>query len=50
MKAIDYTNAKYGRNAISVAQAGTNNDWRMRRAFIKNRHIFVDLLPKININ
>ena len=22
MKAIDFTNAKYGRNAISIAQAG----------------------------
>ena len=31
MKAIDYTNAKYGRNAISIAQAGINNDWKMRR-------------------
>ena len=31
MKAIDFTNAKYGRNAISIAQAGVNNDWKMRR-------------------
>ena len=31
MKAIDFTNAKYGRNAISVAQAGINNTWKMRR-------------------
>ena len=31
MKAIDFTNAKYGRNAISIAQAGINNDWKMRR-------------------
>ena len=28
MKAIDFTNAKYGRNAISIAQAGINNDWK----------------------
>ena len=31
MRAIDFTNAKYGRNAISIAQAGVNNDWQMRR-------------------
>ena len=31
MKAIDVTNAKYGRNVISVAQAGINNSWKMRR-------------------
>ena len=31
MKAIDYTNIKYGRNAISVAQAGINNSWKTRR-------------------
>ena len=31
MKAIDFTNAKYGRNAISIAQAGINKSWKMRR-------------------
>jgi DNA polymerase V len=31
MKAIDFTNAKYGRNSISIAQAGINNTWKMRR-------------------
>ena len=31
MKAIDFTNAKYGRNAISIAQAGINNSWQMKR-------------------
>ena len=31
MKAIDFTNARYGRNAISIAQAGINNTWKMRR-------------------
>ena len=50
MKAIDYTNAKYGRNAISVAQAGTNNDWKMRREHSsKIDTSSFDLLPKINI-
>ena len=31
MKAIDFTNSKYGRDSISLAQAGINNSWRMRR-------------------
>ncbi len=31
MQAIDSTNAKYGRNAISIAQAGIDNSWKMRK-------------------
>jgi len=31
MKAIDFTNTKYGRNSISIAQAGVSNSWKMRR-------------------
>ena len=31
MQAIDFTNAKYGRNAISIAQAGINKSWNMRK-------------------
>jgi len=31
MKAIDQTNIKYGRNSISIAQAGTGSSWKMRR-------------------
>ncbi len=31
MKAIDFTNAKYGRNAISIAQAGIDKTWKMRK-------------------
>ena len=31
MKAIDYTNTKYGRYAISIAQAGLNKGWKMKR-------------------
>ena len=50
MKAIDYTNAKYGRNAISIAQAGVNNDWRMRREHSSRIDTAsFDLLPKINV-
>ena len=31
MKAIDFTNSKYGRSAVSIAQAGIDNTWRMRK-------------------
>ena len=31
MKAIDYTNSKYGRYAISIAHAGLSKGWKMRR-------------------
>ena len=33
MQAIDFTNAKYGRNAISIAQAGINKSWKMRKEY-----------------
>jgi DNA polymerase V len=48
MKAIDFTNAKYGRNAISIAQAGINNSWKMRREHSsKIDTASFDSLPKI---
>ena len=31
MKAIDYTNIKYGRHALSIAQAGFKKKWNTRR-------------------
>ena len=31
MKAIDYTNAKYGRNSLSIAQAGLNKGWNIKK-------------------
>ena len=31
MKVIDSTNIKYGRNSISIAQAGFKKSWKMRR-------------------
>ena len=31
MRAIDYTNSKYGRYAISIAHAGLSKGWKMRR-------------------
>ena len=50
MKAIDFTNAKYGRNAISIAQAGINNSWKMKREhFSKIDTASFDYLPKISI-
>ena len=50
MKAIDFTNAKYGRNAVSIAQAGINNSWKMRREHSsKIDTASFDLLPKISV-
>ncbi len=50
MKAIDFTNARYGRNAISIAQAGINKDWKMRREHSsKIDTASFDSLPKIDI-
>ena len=50
MKAIDFTNAKYGRNAISVAQAGISNSWKMRREHSsKIDTASFDSLPKISV-
>ena len=31
MKAIDYTNTKYGRNALSIAQAGLKKGWNIKK-------------------
>ena len=31
MKAIDCTNIKYGRNALSIAQAGLKKKWNIRK-------------------
>ena len=31
MKAIDYTNIKYGRNSLSIAQAGLKKGWNIKR-------------------
>ncbi len=48
MKAIDYTNTKYGRYAISIAQAGLSKGWKMRREHSsKIDTASFDLLPKI---
>ena len=31
MKAIDYTNIKYGRHALSIVQAGLKKGWNIKR-------------------
>ena len=31
MEAIDFTNTKYGRNALSIAQAGLKKGWNIRK-------------------
>ena len=50
MKAIDFTNAKYGRNAVSIAQAGINNSWKMKREHSsKIDTASFDSLPKISV-
>ena len=50
MQAIDFTNAKYGRNAVSIAQAGINNSWKMRREHSsKIDTASFDFLPKISV-
>ena len=51
MKAIDYTNTKYGRNALSIAQAGLK-----RKQNIKRQHsskidtACFELLPVVRVS
>ena len=33
MKAIDYMNIKYGRHALSIAQAGLKKKWNIKRQY-----------------
>ena len=48
MKAIDYTNVKYGRNALSVAQAGLKRRWNIKRQHSsKIDTACFDLLPAV---
>ncbi len=48
MKAIDFTNAKYGRNVITVAQAGVKKSWKMRKEHSsKIDTASFDYLPKV---
>ncbi len=50
MKAIDFTNTKYGRNAITIAQAGIDKSWKIRKEYSsKIDTASFDLLPKISV-
>ena len=49
MKAIDRTNMKYGRHAISIANAGISKGWKMRREHSsKIDTASFDYLPKVS--
>ena len=48
MKAIDYTNFKYGRNALSIAQAGFRQKWNIKKQHSsKIDTACFDLLPAV---
>ncbi len=50
MKAIDYTNIKYGRNALSIAQAGLKKDWNIKKQHSsKINTVCFDFLPIIKV-
>ena len=50
MKAIDYTNIKYGRYALSIAQAGLRKRWDIKRQYSsKIDTACFDFLPVIRI-
>ena len=50
MKAIDYTNIKYGHHALSIAQAGLGKKWNVKRQHSsKIDTACFDLLPIIKI-
>ena len=49
MKAIDDTNNKYGRHAITIASAGIRKGWKMRREHSsKIDTASFDYLPKVS--
>ena len=51
MKAMDYTNIKYGRNALSLAQAGIKKGWNIKKRYSsKIDTACFDLLPTIRIS
>ena len=50
MKAIDYTNAKYGRNALSIVQAGLKQRWNIKKQHSsKIDTACFNLLPAVRI-
>ena len=50
MQAIDHTNIKYGRNALSIAQARLKKKWNIKREYYsKIDTACFDFLPTIKI-
>ena len=50
MKAMDYTNTKYGRNALSIAQAGLKKRWNIKKQHSsKIDTASFDLLPIVRV-
>ena len=51
MDAIDYTNIKYGRNVLSIAQAGLKKKWNIKKQHSsKIDTASFDLLPTIRVS
>ena len=51
MKAIDYTNIKYGRQALSIAQAGLKKKWNIKKQHSsKIDTACFDFLPVVRIS
>ena len=50
MKAIDYTNIKYGRHVLSIAQAGLKKKWNIKKQYSsKIDTACFELLPAVKI-
>ena len=50
MNAIDYTNIRYGRKALSIAQAGFKKKWNIKRQYrSKIDTACFDFLPTVKI-
>ena len=51
MKAIDYTNIRYGRQALSIAQAGIKKKWNIKKQHSsKIDTACFDFLPVVRIS
>ena len=50
MKAIDYTNIKYGRHTLNIAQARLTRKWNIRRQYSsKIDTACLDFLPIVRV-
>jgi DNA polymerase V len=51
MKSIDYTNYRYGHSTLSLADAGLNKKWNIRRKYSsKIDTANFDYLPIVKVN